>query len=202
MPAPRNAFAAAGPGRWCTGCGGRPGISGPWWLCRICVCRSSRFPDHAIPLTTLPFNPERRALPYGTPLARERYRAAGLCVACGRRRDRADRLACKRCRQRLADASNRYRDRHPRAERQQHRDYLAARRARWRAAGLCPECGGDRDRTDRRLCARCRRRAADKQRAYRRRRGARLPLAPRRRAHLGTGIRQRSGGATMGNETG
>ena len=40
------------------------------------------------------------------------------------------------------------------------------------AAGLCPECGGERDRTDRKLCARCRRRAAAKQRAHRRATGS------------------------------
>ena len=68
---------------------------------------------------------------------------------------------------------NRHRARHgdrTAAERELHRRYLAERRARWNAAGLCAECGGDRDRDDRKLCARCRRRAADNQRVHRKRR--------------------------------
>ena len=70
-------------------------------------------------------------------------------------------------------------DRHPGrtdAERQAHRDYLVARRARWTAAGLCTECGGDRDRDDRKQCARCRRSAADKQGRCRRRRRETVPF--------------------------
>ena len=153
------------PGIWCRRCGARPGIAGPAWLCRVCVARSDRLPDHA-----LVRNDGRRPLAAGTPRARERYRAAGLCANCGRDRDRPDRKNCARCRRRLADASNRYRDAHPRIERQPHRDYLTARRRKRIAAGLCTECGGERDRDDRKLCARCRRRAGDKQRAFRCRR--------------------------------
>ena len=115
-------------------------------------------------------NPSRRPLPAGTARARARYRAAELCAQCGADRDRPDRQCCARCRRRLADASNRYRDAHPQAERQPHRDYLTARRRKWIAAGLCAECGGERDRDDRRQCVRCRRRAADNQQAHRRRR--------------------------------
>ena len=190
------------PGSWCTRCGARPGIAGPAWICRVCVAGG--------PHKRIVMNPGRRPLPAGTPRARARYRAAGLCHGCGRDRDRADRkhcarcrrprgagmargartryreaglcvqcgadrdrtdrLCCARCRQRLKDASTRYRDRHPQAERQPHRDYLTARRRKWIAAGLCTECGGERDRDDRKSCARCRRRAADKTRAHRRRR--------------------------------
>ena len=168
------------PGTWCTRCGARPGIAGPLWICRVCVAGG--------PHKRTVRNDGRRPLPAGTPRARARYRAAGLCAQCGRDRDRDDRRCCARCRRRLADASNRYRDAHPRVERQPHREYLAARRARWTAAGLCTECGGDRDRDDRCLCARCRRRAARNQQAYRRR----------------TRVGDRSGGdgATMGNERG
>ena len=157
------------PGTWCTRCGARPGIAGPAWICRVCVARADRLPDAPIR------NAARRPLPAGTPRARDRYRAAGLC-RCGRRRDRADRLSCKRCRRRLADATKRYQDRHgdrTETERQEHRAYLAERRARWTAAGLCPECGGERERADRKLCVRCRRRAADRTAAYRTRRAAR-----------------------------
>ena len=198
------------PGTWCSRCGARPGVAGPAWICRVCIARSDRLPDHACIVR----NDGRRPLPPGTPGARERYRAAGLChgcgadrdrtdrkhcarcrrprgagttargartryraaglcVHCGADRDRTDRLCCARCRRRLKDASNRYRDAHPQAARQSHRDYLTARRRRYIAAGQCPECGRDRDRPDRKLCARCRRYAADKQRAHRMRRTAR-----------------------------
>ena len=156
------------PGSWCTRCGARPGIAGPEWICRICIARADRLPDAAIR------NAARRPLPAGTPRARDRYRLAGLCVQCGRRRDRADRLTCRRCRRRLADATLRYRKRHGErtaAERRAHRRYLAERRARWTAAGLCPECGADRDRDDRKLCARCGRRAAERR--------SNQPLSPR-----------------------
>ena len=50
-------------------------------------------------------------------------------------------------------------------------DVRGRRRARL-AAGRCPECGGHRDRPDRKLCAACRRRAAEKTQAYRDRRAA------------------------------
>ena len=153
------------PGTWCSRCGARPGVAGPAWICRVCIARSDRLPDHA-----LVHNDGRRPLPAGTPRARARYRDHGLCVQCGRIRDRADRQCCARCRRRLKDASNRYRDAHPQAERQPHRDYLTARRRKWIAAGLCTECGGERDRADRKLCARCRRLSARNQQAYRRRR--------------------------------
>ena len=49
---------------------------------------------------------------------------------------------------------------------------VRGRRRRYLAAGLCPECGAERDRPDRKLCARCRRRAAAKQRASRASRAA------------------------------
>lgn len=158
-------------GSWCTRCGARPGIAGPAWICRICIARPERLPDYASV-----YNPRRLPLPPGTPGARERYRAVGLCN-CGRRRDRADRVNCKRCRRRLADTTQRYRLAHPgvlATGQQAHRDYLAERRQRRTAAGRCPECGGERDRpADRKLCARCRRRAADSTAAYRTRRAAR-----------------------------
>lgn len=53
-------------------------------------------------------------------------------------------------------------------------------RTRWetrRAAGLCPRCGGERDRTDRTTCAACRAASTD----YERRRNDREPAAARRR---------------------
>ena len=157
-------------GSWCTRCGARPGIAGPAWICRICIARPERLPDYASV-----YNPRRLPLPPGTPGARERYRAVGLCN-CGRRRDRPDRVNCKRCRPRLAKTAQRYRESHPEvvaAVQAAHRGWIAERRQRWTAAGQCPECGRDRDRPDRKLCARCRRYAADKQRAHRMRRTAR-----------------------------
>ena len=93
------------PGTWCPRCGARPGIAGPAWICRVCVAGG--------PHKRIVRNDGRRPLPAGTARARVRYRAAGLCVQCGRDRDRDDRLCCARCRRRLADASNRYRDAHP-----------------------------------------------------------------------------------------
>ena len=69
------------PGRWCTQCGARQGIAGPAWICRVCVAGG---PHKRI----VRKNPNRRPLPPGTPLARLRYRAAGLCVTCGGDRDR------------------------------------------------------------------------------------------------------------------
>ena len=153
------------PGRWCTRCGARQGIAGPAWLCRVCVAGG--------PHKRIVKNPGRRPLPPGTPLARERYRAAGLCSQCGRDRDRPNRLTCAKCRRRLADAQSRFRRAHPGrrdAANVAHRARLAARRREFTAAGLCAECGGDRDRADRMACARCRRGAADRQDRYRRRR--------------------------------
>ena len=150
------------PGSWCTRCGGRPGIAGPLWICRVWVAGGPR--------RRCIRNDGRRPLPPGTPLARAKYRAAGLCVQCGRDRDRDDRQCCARCRRRLASASNRFRLAHPQVERQPHRDYLAGRRRRRIAAGLCTECSGERDRADRRQRVRCWRRAADNQQAHRRRR--------------------------------
>ena len=158
------------PGIWCTQCGGRPGIAAPAWICRICVARPSRLADHAVFR-----NPGRRPLPSGTARARARYRAAGRCVQCGRRRDRADRLACRKCRRRLADAQNRHRRAHPRtgAALEAHRQDVRERRRRYLAAGQCANCGGARDRDDRKLCARCRRRAAERTAAHRQRSCAR-----------------------------
>ena len=86
------------PGPWCTRCGARQGIAGPEWICRVCVAGGLH--------KRIVHNPGRCPLPAGTPRARTRYRAAGLCVQCGRRRDRSDRLACVRCRRRLAARSD------------------------------------------------------------------------------------------------
>ena len=116
-------------------------------------------------------NARRRPLPAGTHRARERYRAAGLCVSCGAERDRPDRLRCELCRRRQADAQNRHRAAHP-PDREALRADVRARRRRYLAAGRCPECGAERDRPDRKLCAECRRRAAAKQRRHRARRSA------------------------------
>ena len=150
------------PGIWCTRCGARPGIAGPAWICRVCVAGG--------PHKRIVMNPGRRPLPPGTPRARDRYRAAGLCVQCGRRRDLVNRLSCERCRQIQNAAQDRYRSKHPRGE--AHLEDVRQRRRRYIAAGRCPECGGERDRPDRKLCARCRRLAADNQRAHRERRRA------------------------------
>ena len=167
MPAETEHPRSLSPGQWCTSCGARPGLAGPAWLCRICVSRPDRLPDHAFLR-----NPGRRPLPAGTPRARDRYAAAGLCRQCGRRRDRTDRLACRRCRRRLADATNRHRAAHPLAgaELEAHREDVRERRRRYLAAGRCAECGRARDRPDRKTCARCRQRAADATAAHRARR--------------------------------
>ena len=126
-------------------------------------------------------NPSRRRLPAGTPRARDRYRAAGLCVRCGAERDRPGRLYCRRCRRLHAEAEARYRAAHP-LDRPRLYAKVRARRRRYVAAGLCSECGAERDRADRRLCRRCRARAAEKTAAYRARRGPRSATcgAPRR----------------------
>ena len=145
-----SVFGVPTPGPWCTQCGARPGIAGPEWLCRICVARDTRLPDHA-----------RR------PRARSRYRAAGLC-RCGGERDRVDRLMCRRCRQRQAAATLRYRRAHPPDRGRLYADARERRRRRI-AAGLCAECGGERDRGDRKLCERCRDSGAAQSRAYRER---------------------------------
>ena len=111
--------------------------------------------------------PKRKRKP-GDPRTRERYVAAGLCVRCGAERDRPDRIGCKRCRRRQADAQNRHRAAHPPDRDRLYAD-MRERRQRYRAAGLCGDCGGERDRPYRRLCARCRRRAVVKQQAHRNR---------------------------------
>ena len=143
---------------------------GPGARAATCLVRPASVPSRrnvtqlALSDTAILRNNSRRPLPAGTPRARDRYRAAGLCVQCGRRRDRPDRLTCRQCRRRLADATRRYRRRpgdRTETERRAHRRYQAERRARWIAAGRCPVDGAERDRDDRKLCARCRRRAAD-----------------------------------------
>ena len=116
---------------WCTGCGARPGIAGPAWIGRICVARSSRLADRATVRNT-----SRGPLPAGIPRARDSYRVAGLCVQCGRRRDRADRLTCKRCRRRMADATARHRTAHPPDRERLNADARERRRQRI-AAGRC-----------------------------------------------------------------
>ena len=140
---------------WCSRCGARRALLGGE-VCRICIARPGRLPDHAN-------RPRTRA--------RARYRAVGWCTKCGGERDRPDRLGCRRCRQLQADATMRYRATHPPDRARLYADVHARRRKRI-AAGLCGACGGARDRAGERLlwCARCRRRAADKQRAHRRRR--------------------------------
>ena len=133
------------PGIWCTRCGSRPGIAGPAWLCRVCVARPDRLPDHACIVR----NDSRRPLAAGTPRARERYRAAGLCHGCGADRDRTDRKHCARCRRPRGAGTGR------------------GARTRYRAAGRCVHCGADRDRDDRKNCARCRRSTAAASTRYR-----------------------------------
>ena len=135
---------------WCTRCGARRALLGGE-ICRICFARPGRLPDHAN-------RPRTRT--------RERYRAVGLCRVCGRERDRSDRLSCARCRALQAGASNRHRAAHPPDRPRLYADVRTRRRKRI-AAGRCAECGGERDRPDRRLCECCRRRAAAKTRAYR-----------------------------------
>ena len=132
---------------WCSRCGARRALLGGV-ICRICIARPGRLPDHA-----------------NRPRARTRYRAAGLC-RCGGERDRADRLACARCRRLQAEATLRYRAAHPPDRARLYAD-VHARRQRRLAAGLCADCGGPRDRADRKLCERCRRLAATATRAYR-----------------------------------
>ena len=80
-----------------------------------------------------------------------------------------DRLGCRRCRQLQAEATLRWRAAHPPDRGRLYADARERRRQRidrWR----CTECGAERDRTDRLLCGRCRRKAADKTRAHRQRR--------------------------------
>ena len=138
------------------------------------VCLTCRMAPPAVrpaPVDPAIRNASRRPLPAGTRRARERYRAAELCSMCGGERDRPDRKRCESCRRRQADAQNRHRTAHP-PDRDRLRADVRARRRRYLAAGLCPECGAERDRPDRKLCGECRRRAADTARAYRARRGA------------------------------
>ena len=114
-----HAYRQLPPGSFCTRCGARPGIAGPAWICRVCVAGG--------PHKRIVMNPSRRPLPPGTPGARERYCAAGLCHSCGRDRDRADRKHCARCRR-------------PRGA-----GMARGARTRYREAGLCVQCGADRD---------------------------------------------------------
>ena len=75
------------------------------------------------------------------------------------------------CRRRQADAQNRHRAAHP-PDREALRADVRARRRGYLAAGLCPACGAERDRPDRKLCESCRYAAAAKTKAYRERRRA------------------------------
>ena len=136
---------------WCTNCGARRALLGGV-ICRICIARPGRLPDHA-----------------NRPRARTRYRAAGWCTKCGAPRDRPDRLACARCRAQQAEATLRYRAAHPPDRARLYADVRERRRRRL-AAGLCAECAAPRGRPDRLLCRRCRERAAERTAAYRERR--------------------------------
>ena len=151
-------------------------ICGRGFYCRFVppLCLTCRMAPPAVrpaPIDPAIRNRPRRPLPAGARRARERYRAAGLCAMCGGERDRPDRKRCESCRRRQADAQNRHRAAHP-PDRDRLRADVRARRRRYLAAGRCPECGAERDRPDRKLCARCRRRAAAKQRAHRRATGS------------------------------
>jgi hypothetical protein len=55
---------------------------------------------------------------------------------------------------------------------------LQAKRAAWRAAGLCPECGADKPRDRFKRCLRCRSIGAADKRAARRVARTRLGLKP------------------------
>ena len=132
------------PGRWCTRCGGRPGIAGPAWICRVCVAGG---PHQRIPI----HNPGRRPRPPGVPRARERYRDSGRCHGCGLRRD-TEYLHCSTCKRLHAAATSRWRRLHgpsPAVARAAAR----LREQRHRAAGLCV-CGRQPD-PGRKNCARC-----------------------------------------------
>ena len=98
----------AGPGRWCTRCGARPGIAGTEWICRICVARSTWLPDHAI------IRNERKCpLPPGVP---EPARGTALpgcaCSAAGAGTGRTGRRASGAADGRRT-RRNRYRAAHP-----------------------------------------------------------------------------------------
>ena len=163
-----DAAAASGEGGspygWCSQCQLRYTTSAGG-LCAACIAGRP-------PLIRV-LNAGRRALPPGTLLARQRYRAAGRCVCCGYYRDRPDRLTCAPCLRRLADAQARYRARQPPPDAPAVNAASRARRVLYLAAGRCGACGGERDRpTDRLTCARCRVRAVARQRTYRQRRRA------------------------------
>ena len=132
-------------------CGARRALLGGE-VCRICIARPGRLPDHA-----------NRAR------ARTRFRAAGWCTKCGAPRDRPDRLGVRAVpggsRLRL---QRRYRAAHPPDRARLYADVRERRRKRI-AAGRCAECGGERDRGDRKLCERCRDSGAAQSRAYRER---------------------------------
>ena len=163
----------ASPYGLCSDCAIRPRVDGD----RCARCRAGTRPT---PVTRLYMNPGRRPLTAGTRPARQRYRAAGRCVCCGCRRDRPDRLTCAPCRRRLADTQTRYRARQPPPDALAVNAASRARCRRYRAAGRCVACGGERDRPDRQTCARCRGRAVGRQRAYRHRRAAVSGDAPDR----------------------
>ena len=151
-------------------------ICGRRFYCRMPrpLCLTCRLAPPAVrpaPVDPAIRNRSRRPLPAGGRRARERYRAAQRCTLCGGERDRPDRVACEPCRRRQADAQNRHRAAHP-PDRDRLRADVRARRRRHLAAGRCPECGGDRDRPDRKLCERCRNAAVAKMRACRARRRA------------------------------
>ena len=158
---------AAGGAVTCPRCGRRMVHNTARWLggvCPACVLDHYTLPGGRVT------NAERAPVP-GFPGARERYRAAGLCVWCGADRDRQDRLTCETCRRRAVAASRRWRAGHPGRHARLQSVSRKARRAQWTAAGLCRECGGERDRpADRKLCAGCRRKAREKTAEYRRRR--------------------------------
>ena len=152
--------------QWCTQCGARPGFAAPAEICRICICRSGRLPDWAYARRR-----RRRALPDDSnPRCRERYREHGLCERYGRRRDRADRKKCARCRKIEAAATLRWRRKHPGRDTGNGK-YQRELRERRATAGRCPRCGGERD-TDRKHCATCRAATRASSAAHRARRAA------------------------------
>lgn len=88
----------------------------------------------------------------------EKRKAAGLCVSCGKKRDRADRVLCAVCREkRRLDWQNISGAAH-RAEIARQRDTYRKRAAQ----GMCPRCGKEEPLPGRRLCPAC----AEKARQY------------------------------------
>lgn len=96
-------------------------------------------------------------------------RDAGLCVQCGRKDSRTlnGKATCLYC----ATHNKELAARNYPANREKSNQQAKVRRERWIAAGLCSECGHEKEEPERKMCLTCRVRAKYRKARLKRERG-------------------------------